>query len=479
MKRVLAMLLATMLLLSLTACGGEKTTSNDGAETIVWIVPGEKQADTEAVMEAASKISMEKIGAKIEIRFIDDAAYTQRMTMNFASGRDEFDLCFTGYINPYKDAVVKGAYLELDDYLKNSAAITESIPEYALENARIDGKIYGVPNMQVLPQCTGLRINKKLADEANFDVSQVKALEDIEPFLAWVKENHPEMYPFRHGQYGGGTREGQSTLAETVTSRVYIIPHEDGSYEVQTEEERSFHAEQDLLRDWFEKGYIRADAATVGDDTSDYLAGKYATWRGWYLPGADIDAKNESPVNECYSVPLTRAYLAADAGTGCMTAINAKTKNPDLAFKMLELMNTDKEFYNLICYGIEGKHYKLTDEGLVELIRDGGYFLNASWKFGSVFNSIPLDGQPKDIWEQTKAFNDSAQKSPIAGFVFDPTNVRTEIAQLATVTGKYNNTFVMPTSEWRDDYYKDLKTAGIDTIKAEVVRQLEEWEKTR
>ncbi len=474
MKKLLAGILAVMMLLSITACSKKEVTQTGDTPTITWLIMGEKQDDVASVVEAASKISMEKIGAKLDIQFIDDAAYTQRMNMNFASGSDEFDLCFTGYVNPYKEAALRGAYLELDEYIANSN-ITESVPQYALENARINGKIYGVPNIQILPNCTGLFINKALADEAKLDVNSIKCLEDIEPFLAWVKENHPEKYPFRTGRYAGGSKNSDTLIGEEVTGCVGVYLDDDGSLVVLTKEERANHAEDDLMHDWFNKGYIRADVASAGDDTSEFNAGKFAVWRGWYKPGTDAEVAKNTPVNKCYVAKISDAYMTSTAGTGCMTAINANTKNPELAFKMLELMNTDKEFYNTVCYGIEGKHYNLTEDGLVEYIADSGYSV-ASWKFGNVFNSIPQVGQSADVWEQTEIMNDTAIKSPIAGFVFDPTPVRTEIAQMATVQGKYTNNFVKPASEWRDNYYGDMRKAGIEAVKAEVEKQLREWE---
>ena len=477
MKKAAALLLIALMALSLISCGGEEKSKTDEYVTITWLVPAPKQDDLATVLEAANKISMEKIGAKLDLQFIDVADFTQMMDMKFTNKNSDFDICFTGYVNPYKDSALRGAYLPLDKYIADSK-IKESIPEYALENGRINGKIYGVPNLQILPDCTGLFINKVLADEAKLDIDSIKCLEDIEPFLAWVKENHPEKYPFRTGAYLGGSKNSDNLIGEEIIGGVGVYLDDDGSLTVMTAEERANHAELELLHDWFKKGYIRADVESVGDDSSEFYAGKYAVWRGWYKPGAAVEIKSSSLENECYVVQISKAYMKSAAGTDAMTAINAQSKNPDLAFKMIELMNTDKEFYNLICYGVEGKHYTLTDDGFVEYIKNSGYYVT-SWKFGNVFNSIPIVGHPADIWEQTELMNDTAVKSPIAGFTFDPTPVRTEIAQMSLVHSRYASCFLNSISEWRNLYYAEMKLAGVETVKAEVEKQLAEWEKTR
>ena len=96
MKKVVALVFAVMFALSFAACGGEKVSQN-GDVTVTWIVPGDPQADLASVNEAASKITMEKVGVKLNLQFIDTGAFTQRMTMNFASGSDAFDLCFNTF----------------------------------------------------------------------------------------------------------------------------------------------------------------------------------------------------------------------------------------------------------------------------------------------------------------------------------------------------------------------------------------------
>ena len=74
--------------------------------------------------------------------------------------------------------------------------------------------------------------------------------------------------------------------------------------------------------------------------------------------------------------------------------------------------------------------------------------------------------------------NDTTIKSPIGGFTLDTTPVRTEIAQMATVESKYTKQLVKSASEWRDNYYADMRKAGIETVKAEVEKQLKEWEES-
>ncbi len=481
MKKVVALVMAVMLALSCAACGGEKVSQN-GDVTVTWLIPGDKQADVEAVNEAASKITMEKLGVKLNLTYIDTAAFTQRMTMNFASGNDTFDLCFTGYINPYKESAEKGAYLPLTEYIEKSDIIKEVIPEYALRTSTFDGEIYGIPNMQIMATlCTGLFIQEDLAEEYGLNPDDIKDLDDIEPFLKWVKENHPEKYPFRTGQKDGGAKGTKvDKMVDVFNGGTRVYQNEDGTFSVTsplTKEDNL--AEAKLIRSWFEKGYIRQDVASSMSDGSEQTAGKFAVWRGVYKPGADAEHNANNPNNRCICIQISDPYMPYNAGSTTMTAINAMSKHPDEAFKVMELANSDPEFFNILAYGIEGKHYNLDADGKVVLVNNSGYNPGGTWKFGNVFNSLLVPGQADDLWEQTIAFNDSADKSPIMGFSFNSDPVRTEIGQISTVEGKYKQavTGAEPLEAWRDNYLAELETAGVEKVRAELEKQLNEWAK--
>ena len=144
-------------------------------------------------------------------------------------------------------------------------------------------------------------------------------------------------------------------------------------------------------------------------------------------------------------------------------------------------MNTNKDLYNLLCYGIEGKHYNWIDDNHIKLVDNGGYYLNTSWAFGNQFNSYLLEGQDDNIWEETEKVNDEAEKSRILSFVFDNSKIQTELSQISTVTQEFKN-MNNGSVDWRecfDEYKSRLKAAGIENVKNEIQRQLDEYAKTQ
>ena len=89
-----------------------------------------------------------------------------------------------------------------------------------------------------------------------------------------------------------------------------------------------------------------------------------------------------------------------------------------------------------------------------------------------------MEGQPADVWEQTKQMNDTAIKSPVLGFVPDTTSISAEIANISAVEQEYKayrNYGVAPFEDWYDEYRAKLKAAGIETVRVEIQKQYDAW----
>lgn len=149
---------------------------------------------------------------------------------------------------------------------------------------------------------------------------------------------------------------------------------------------------------------------------------------------------------------------------------------------MIELMNTDVELYNLMVFGIEGKHYKKAGDNRVELIPDAGYYPNKAWSFGNQFNAYLQPGQDDDVWEKTIELNNSAKPSRILGFIFDQEPVKAEIAQTMSVVDEFTPalwTGSVSPDKYLQEFLEKLKVAGADKIIEEKQRQLDAWLKTK
>ncbi len=476
-KRLISIGLIATLCAGISGCGNVKTAKEGGdVPTLKWIVPGDAQADIQSVMDAANEIVEKEIGAKLDMQFVDAGSFTEKMKLMMASG-DDFDLCFTGYVNPYKTAVDNGGLMDITDMIDKVDGLREAIPDYAWEAASYDGKIYAVPNVQIMATAFSLVVFEDIADKYDFDWSKVQKIDDIEPYLETVKQNEPDIYPYQPS-YGTlqWTRNYDSVGIESIFLPRGSKSADDLVFAYDTEEWN--HGVRQLWN-WYQKGYIRQDALSIGDDTADYKAGKYAVSNQVWKPGADVEISAEVG-QKVKLVPIEKPYMDRNKCTATMIGIGQKCKNPEKALEFIKLINTNKELYNIITFGVEGKHYKM-ENGRAQLISGSGYTNNgAGWKFGNVYNTILLEGQDEDVWEQTEKVNNEADKSTLLGFVFDNSNVKTQISNIKTVLDEYNqrDRGVQNPDEYLDEFKKKLNEAGLQEVYDEVKAQLTEYFKT-
>ena len=474
-NRLTAMILALTMGAALASCGEKNEEAKGEIPTLKWYLPGTAQSDQETVNVKINEILEKEAGCHLDIEYLDAGVYQEKMQMLMAS-RDTYDLCFTGYVNNYQNAAQKGGLLKLDDYLDKYPGIKQTVPQYALDAARVDGSIYAIPNLQIMATATGLVIQKDLFDEfGQTKIEDVHGIEDIEPFMDWVVKNHPEKYAAKAALYGWNKKFDYKLLSE-VTRGVDIIEKDGKIYAAKapTLEMKKYLAQKN--REYFEKGYFRQDIAVVTDTSADEKANKYACWVAVYKPGMEEEVKASKNI-DVYGVKVSNSTLGSGTGRTTMTGVGKNSKYPEKALRVIELMNTNKELYNLVCFGIEETHYKMADAKHIEKIENSGYDPGMAWRFGNQFNALLLPGQDDDVWEQTEKFNNEAEVSPIIDFTFDNMKVRTEIAQIETVYGKYTafQYGFLPLEDYYDTFMAELDKAGVQKVIDEVNRQLEEY----
>lgn len=429
MKKIISIILMLAVMVGIAGCGGS---DDNEVATLTWYLPGSKQAETALVCEEVNKIIEPEIGAKIDIQYIEKADFTERMQLIMAS-QEEYDLCFTGFVNPYLNGVRKGGFMEVDKLLdKYGADLKKLIPDYIWEAAKVDGETYAVPSYQAMTKSRAVYFQKSLVDKYNFDVSSVKKMEDIEPFLEKIKNNETEYFPI---QLPGVEYfyDDPYKYEETSISNV-TIDKNTKELVFENDQPEKLQARK-KIKEWYDKGYIRKDIA-VAQSTQQTA---YACWcTDGYRPG-DLREREVGYGVELVAAPLTDYYLYRTGATTTMTAISATSKHPEKAMKFLNLLNTNSDVFNLVAYGIEGKHYEKVDDKHIRKIANSAYNPGDSWKYGCIFTGYLLEGMDDDLWEQIKTINDNSQKGILNGFVADTTRVNSIISQMTNISNEYKN----------------------------------------
>jgi putative aldouronate transport system substrate-binding protein len=172
-----------------------------------------------------------------------------------------------------------------------------------------------------------------------------------------------------------------------------------------------------------------------------------------------------------------------------MNNISSTSKNPEASMKVIEALNTDIDIYHLICRGIAGTHYVVTDaaNGVVGFPTGvtpstDRYFPQTSWMFGDIFNDFYSSEDTVGAWPLSHKDNQSATPSQALGFAFDPTNVKTELAQVSQVQQQYGYPLIfgrVDTSSGLQTYLSKLHDAGVDKVITEIQKQLDTWKTSK
>ena len=439
--------------------------------TIKWCIPssgepkGWKEVETEI-----NKILKEKINARLEMKFIQWGDYETKMQMMMAS-MEEYDLCFTStWINYTAPNISNGAYLSIDDLLQYTPRLKSLFTNGMWEASKFGGRIYGVPSLQVMYDQKGWWFKRSESEKYGFDIYGVKSFDDMSDIFAVIKENEPDLICAREGVPGLFT-----PLCTGFDDMLYIKNGEVLDYV------DMYKDDLPVMRDWYLKGYFPADAATLQDDQPLRKAGKIYSMYGRYVPGKEA-ANRVSYDYDIYQIATTEPLISGDSVKSALTALSVTSRNPIRALKLVELMNTDKDLFNLMASGLEGRDYTRDPyNGNKKAEKLTEYFIPA-FLFGNSFLELISPGYPDDIHEQTIAANEWAPLDPNTGFSFDTSKVESEMAQLSAVYLEYERIIkcgLEDTDTLIPRFSYKFAIAGYDKVKYELQSQYDAWKAGR
>lgn len=501
MKKIFAMLLVlTMLFACLTACAKTETPATDTQEpetttdasaettptpaeekeepvTVKWVLRTDAQEDDDEVLAYLNELLLEKGNVQLELIPVSSGEYDTRCQL-ITTGGEDYDLMFTcNWTNSFNANMQRGSFLALDDILASDdgALLRESVPSFLFSASTVDGKIYAVPNYQVMANQLCIVMQKEYVDKYGFDISTIKTVTDVEPFLQTLVENEPDMIPMC--ETDSFISAGVNNKKDAPAAQVFVYAADDTHTPVLAVDDEDNINWYRTMNEWYKKGYLRSDLATVTDNTADLVANRYVCRITQYKPGIETEIL-ATYGKEYVAAVINTPYVQYTQPIGTMNAVNVNSAHPEAALKLLGLFYSDEEVYNTFMYGIEGKHYSKTGDNRVEQIPNSGYSrADIGWEYGNQFNQWLLPTMADDTWTLTQEMNDSAMPSPLMGFTCDRSSFETEYANVVSTVKEYEKGIL--TADDFDGYWDEFRTAliaaGIETVRDSVQEQISAW----
>lgn len=448
---------------------------------------GTAPKDLPDVQAAMNDYLKKQINATIELRPIDMSVWLDKTNLMFLSN-EQFDLMFTSSWLYLAQEVAKKQIIPLDHLLQQyGQGIINTLNPAYIENGRVKGSIYGVLTNKEFASTKGIVMRKDLVDKYNIDLSGIRTLEDFHPVWQIIKAHEPDMVPLQvkfdrspltvlpgYGHFDMLDSSGGPGVIDRDSQTMKVI----NLYETPT-----YLRYAKIMHSWFKAGYINKDGSTTRQEEFEAVkAGKAFAYAQSMKPGFDTQESRNTGF-PMVTVELTKPYTTTGDVTSAMFAIPRTSQNPERAMMFLNLLYTDKYLLNLLNWGIEGKHYVKKTDNLIdyppgETAKTIGYNLNLPWMFGNQLNSYIWPNDNPDLWETYRVFNQSADKSPALGFVFDPDQVKNEVIACMNVlqqytgalnSGEFDPNLILPA------LLNALHNAGAQKVIQEKQRQMDAW----
>lgn len=497
--RLISLVLALLMLLGTGSALAAEAGSLEHV-TLEWYVAEGTKRDQEMVFAALNEYFEKTINTTVNFHFVDPTEYSSKVSTIVGSAQ-EVDIVNCNGQLPYVDYVKKGAFLPIEDMVKEYAPKTyELIPESFWSAMYVDGHMYGIPSYKDSCSIPGIIYNKTLLDALGIDMNQYEygSVYDIIPVLYDIQAKRAEVFP--EDKDLPVMREFPDvenySPYETINSLAVVnIPGIEafagmGSGEkvfnlYATDEYRQYcHQVLTLVED----NIVPFDAWNFDPSRTYTAEGKLAIVNfgsGYITVAKDYGGNNY----ECALLRGKNTIASTNYLHQAVNCISVTSKNPERAMMVLELVNTDEFVATTLRFGLEGTHYNVGEDGILDFkgtsnenAADRGYYSWYGAQFGSFMHSKVPSGYPVNFTELMKEANDNAISDTNMGFIFDPKPVQNEIAACSSVIGEYEVNLKFGFIDGHDnvdaivdEFVEKLNASGAEKIIAEAQSQLDTW----
>ena len=464
MKKLAVLLLALLLAVSAVACSApaqstpadEPTKSADGSAeatpaptaaptdnldpvTLKLIFFGDKKSETDHVFQVIADTFRDQLNCDYQVDFIAGTEYAQKLLVKASAG-ESWDLNFDGDWVCYYQMVAKEGYMDL----------TELLPVYApdvyakyqdndvLDACYYDGKLVALPwtmNMNNRPWFTW---REDYAEKAGIEINpeDINTFDDVYDVLLKFHEAYPDKQILRDSSFD--TFMVLDNLVH-LGHQLYVDLSDPEHKVVPAEATNAYKVYAEWGKKCQDAGIISADVLTDQADgnallNNGMLTCRFGTHEFAYSVRAMVepDAKWES--HDLYTDHLfaNRTPLAN------IVCIPESAQNPERALMMLNMVETNQEYYDMLQYGIKDLTYVLGENGEADY-PDGMDAANSNymdwggrWAFWKPQFMRPNFEYPEGFWTREAEYAakyDTNVVSPLNGFAMNVDEISVEIAE--------------------------------------------------
>lgn len=493
-KQALCVAVSLTMALGMAGCKGGKQASKNEEVNLVWVMQGPgTQTDSEMVWEKVNEKLKTYEGLEnvnLEMMIIPGSDYSQKV-MLMQTGGEQLDILATYGLSFSKEVTKNNTFIDMNDLIdKYAKDIRAEIPDWVMKLTQIDGKQYTIPNYQQMAMpMWGYRFDKVNADKyldyealekelmAN-DILTEKALDILGDYMLKLKADGKLNLGLKPTETW--THKGYGYVNNSIN---FLYKYDNGRVKAETLLERDvYKMYSKKMVEFYKKGLIRKDVLSAELSQGHYDV-QLNQWHKYINDNLNAGvAENEQQI-----VIQSDKYFHGQAGSAAGgNGITTYCEHPVEAMKVIALTNTSKgkDFYRLLTFGLEGKHYEKVSDDRIKTTgystsQDGDYGLY-KWLVGNTALAYETESDPEG-WNDYVFDDWNANMIPceLAGMQFDLTPIETEWTQVNEVIAQYNDRLMGGSVEDWDATYNEaiakMKVAGRDKVIDELQRQIDEF----
>lgn len=438
-----------------------------------WTVGGTVPGDFDKDMDRINAYLEEKLHIRLDLKVAQWGDYQNKMNTIVNSG-EYYDMMFVNS-NNYSKYVNLGAFENITDRLQtDTPGLFKLIPEELWNGVRINGNIYSVPSYKDSSLTQFWCFDDQYVKKYNIDLSKIKTMQDLDgPFKEMKAGEGKSFYPLKLTQ--GGLLGG---LFNTVYDGLAVgleplgVSYDDKERKVVcTLEQPKMQDRLKLLHQWYTEGIINPDANVLTENVKKL---PFLSAQGW--PSAVVSWQILSGVDKYDAIPVFGPMYSTETIQGGLNAVSVNSRHKDECLKLLQFLNTDHKFRDMMAYGVEGKDFAYAGDNVVKRLSDTWPL--AAYTQGTFFDMSVTEGSDPDQWNEVKRQNEEAVSSSCLGFSLNISNIQQEMANCQQVWDKYKydlETGATDPDEVLPQIIKELKNAGLDTVISEAQKQINEY----
>lgn len=449
------------------------------------------------VNEKINEITVPEINVIVDLQIWDVGTYIGTAATAVSAGDDIDLMCtFAAAAPHYSNMSAQNMLLPLDDLLAEYApAILDLIPEAWWAATSKNGEILGVPIYANKANNFGITVVKEWFDELGMKAEDIKTMDDVYAMLKAFQAKHPDKialsgdnltldftYPsvdFVNGSYNDNLGD--------ATGVTVVLPYTaDGTTDykvVSRYESEGFNTMRKYLQQWYNEGLIDKDAfsyngngfpLTVNEDVFAAVSCATPTMKTNRL---------KATLHECIDIEIQSGAVATGSLTQFTWALPTSCDEEVAAVKFMNMLYTNADIYNLICFGVEGVHYNLDANG--QMVLPEGMDASTSPYYPNCFNFVgntilgnTWAGTDPNLPALEEAAIKASISSPLLGFVFDTSAVADQYARLGTIAHDEYGPFIFTgaaTDAQYEEFIGKLYENGLQAVIDEAQRQIDAW----